>query len=266
MVQHILLERFFVLVVLCSGPVNSNPDLDRARKIYTANTGTWHLPRNGSHQRKVTAVIAASLFDPNGWSSVKTLQISCPYSRLVISESMRFPTVSLLGLVRLPTFDFEKTARELGGEFNFLTNEELAKFILGMVGWSWGLTRVTLNLRPRDLFDLTLATFRGTNVLKKVLASLVTKSRATMISTGALAIIVAVNDARKSEKILVYGMSATRDTYANGDPVHFTKGKPKGVVKHLSADVRVLSRVLKRTKANVDFEDPTLSELIKSQK
>lgn len=235
-----------------------------ARKIYTANAGTWHLPRNGRYQEKVTAVIAASIFDPDTWSAVKTLQLHSPYNRVLVNESIRFPTVGLLGLVRLPSFDFEKTAMELGGEFSFMTNEALARFILGKVGWSWGLSRVFLKLRPRDLFDLMLAPFRGTEIFKKVLASLVIKSRATMISTGALAIMIAVDDASNSESVQVYGMTAARDTYANGDHVRYVKGQPKAVVKHLAADILVLRRVLKREKVGVDFDDENLSALIKA--
>lgn len=252
-----------MILVLGAGPIFATPP--KGRLVITANGGTSHLKNLGIDGRNVIAVVTAGIFESdNDDAYLKSFLDTGPFGSMLVRESRSVTLENLRMCEQLQNFEVPSRFSTISENFELMTFEDRLQLMMSQAGGFW----VTAQLIRSVFLELLLGIFTGIisgpKKTKAYLFSVMAKSRPMQISTGVLAVIVAIREARPHESIKVYGITADRLRYANGTSAVWPKYYlANGVVPHLSADIRFLKRVLSRSSTSINFDNPEFESLIR---
>lgn len=256
-----------VILVLGSGTIpTSFPD---ARLVITANGAVHHLSKLPKTCSDIKAVVTDGLFEESSMMEPirSVLFANATYKDLILTESYRGRIRNLFE----PHKPFPSSSRfdinPLSRRITYLSFPNLLSLLVKQLG---ALTVAKHIISSRHQFDIVAAPFsflKGPSYGWWFLSSHLVKSRLLRVSTGTLAVLIALELSKDEEVIQVLGITADRDSYAFGARVkRVGSGLPLGRENHLPADLYVLSKVISKNPGKIFICDDSLRAMVTGKK
>lgn len=223
------------ILVLGAAPLSAEISFDH-RLVIVAHGGAFHLPPLASRPFTVWALVAANGFSPSeilARGGMNQIAKNGPYDKLLLRDSLKTSSKSL----RLAV-DLSELARTLE---NLTYQNILALFL------QWFSLREIFALVEWGP-DAKPWHFRGIRRLTSLRRLLST--RGTKVSTGVLAVLVGLREAKSDETVVVAGIELERHAYSYSETDTEREVDRKHILRghqgHLEADLKVLRRLCSR--------------------
>lgn len=239
------------ITVIGSAPFEE--DIPDSRIIFAANGSVAHLTEKGIDPSKVRVLFANGYFgDPEAQTESALLVRNSPYSKIILRES-------LLGLNRPSS---REALQAFSGELELLTYKQMFSMWTSQIGL---LETLVYGINIRSLpahFLSALKSLRHQEDLVERLASVFLSNKKTKLSSGVLAVMLAVSAAHPEEIIHVYGISLTRNHYAYPMSNSELDRQVKGHEGHVTSDIFMLSRLVNSKENEIVIWDTELRNRI----
>lgn len=199
------------------------------RLIIVAHGGAVHLPSPEDRPTAVWGLASSNGFTPSKLAragSLKEFVTSGPYQKLLLRDSLKVRSRNLRRVL-----DFSELASEV---------ENLSYYrILSLLLHWFSMREIVLMAQGRS----QAKPWKVRKLIRSLMLSRLLSQNGTKVSQGVLAILIALQEANSTERVIVAGIELERRAYAFSMADRDLEETLRGHEGHLKADSNVLRRI-----------------------
>ena len=239
------------ITIIGSAPILSPiPD---SRKTYFASSSAYQKKVKHASWGQINCVFPIGVIETGAPEPERSLFLEqAPYDRLFLRQS----------LWSLGNFWREESYKGLTKELETLTYRKMLSLVASETGFLSLFLRWSATAKVRELIHGLLKFRNGKVAGLENLSALLLSGRNTKVSSGILATLLALEEAQSDEEIGIFGITVSRNAYAYELTSEQLKDGVDGHQGHLSADIFVLQKLLRKYPNQIQIDDTDLRNLL----
>ena len=247
--------------IVGSAPIHKTPD-GAPDIIYYANGGVWHKNKIGLGASSHKIITVAPVIAPQRELKLKAIYADRQLHDMEVVRMIIMKNAPYDGVYLRETLDFSggckfdaETSRVFGENLRIISYQKIYKLIGSVFGKVFSVKMVLL-LFAKHPIRVLVGIFKG-----RSLSRILFNSREFKISTGVLALLVALYESHREDNFFLLGVSDSGTGYAYQEDPEIKYAYQETVSvrdNHINADLWILSNLLKETCYRVRIMDESL--------